>query len=70
MQMACCDLFQVRLTITSVWKVQFQQFKHFSVACSELFHMARLNQKCFSTQKLFKLFAWILIDGTIMENLN
>ena len=42
--------FQARLAITLVWKVQLQQFKHFYIACSKLFHMVRLNQECFSTQ--------------------
>ena len=32
----------VWLAITSVWKVQFQRFKHFSVAYNELFHMVDL----------------------------
>ena len=43
---------QVRLAITLVWKVQFQQFKQFNIACNELIHMEHLNQKCFSTQNL------------------
>ena len=30
---------QVQLAITSVWKVQFQLFQHFSVAYTEHFHM-------------------------------
>ena len=44
--------FKFKLAITLVWKVQFQQFKHFSIACSKLFLMVHLNQKCFSTQNL------------------
>ena len=42
--------FHIRLGVTSVWKVQFQQSRHFSVVCNELFHMVCLAQKCFSTQ--------------------
>ena len=41
---------QIQLAITSVWKVQFQEFDHFSVVCNELFHIVHLTQKCFSTQ--------------------
>ena len=41
---------QVQLAITLVCKVQFQQVKHFYVACNELIHMTLLNQKCFSPQ--------------------
>ena len=53
----------ILLAITSVWKVRFQQFKHFSVACDELFHMVRLTQKCFPTQiwSFFALVPWINI---------
>ena len=52
MQMAWLWFVQVRLAITLVWKVQFQQFKHFYIACNELIHMEHLNQKCFSPQNL------------------
>ena len=49
----CKTFFElVRLAISPVWKFQFQQFKHFSIACNELFHMAHLNQKRFSAQNL------------------
>ena len=41
----CTQIFQVRLAITSVWKVRFQQFKHFPVANNELLHIICLNQK-------------------------
>ena len=44
--------FHIAIAITSVWKVQFQQFKHFSVACNELFHMVHLTQKMFSYSNL------------------
>ena len=44
MQMVRCDLFKF---ITLVWKVQFQQFKHFSIACTKFFLMVHLNQKVF-----------------------
>ena len=37
--------FQIRPAITSIWKVQFQQFIHFSVAYKELFHMICSTQK-------------------------
>ena len=63
MQLAYRDFVQVRLAITSVWKLQFQQFKHFSVACNRLLHMAHLNQKCFSTQ-IFMIVRWINIHVT------
>ena len=35
----------IQFVITSVWKVQFQQFKYFSLANNELFHMVHLTQK-------------------------
>ena len=43
-----------------------QQFKHFSVANNELFHMVHLTQKYFSTQILqfFALVPWINIHET------
>ena len=41
MQMARLWFVQVRLAITFDWKVQFQQFKHFYIACNELFHMVK-----------------------------
>ena len=55
--------FHIWLAITSIWKVQFQEFKHFSVACNELFHMVRLTQKYFSTQiwSFFLIVPWINI---------
>ena len=43
-------LFHILIAITSVWNVQFQQFKHLLVACNELFHLIHLTQKYFSTQ--------------------
>ena len=52
MQLASLWFVQVPLAITFVWKVQFQEFKHFYIACIELIHMERLNQKCFSPQNL------------------
>ena len=52
MQIAWLWFVQVRLSITLVWKVQFQQFKQFYIACIELIHMGHLNQKCFSPQYL------------------
>ena len=39
--------FHVRLAITSVWKVQFQHFQHFSVANNELFHTVCSTQNIF-----------------------
>ena len=41
---------QVQLAITSIWKVQCQQFEHFSVANNELFHMVWSTQKLIYTQ--------------------
>ena len=29
------------------WKVQFQQFKHFYIACNKLIYMEHFNQNCF-----------------------
>ena len=52
MQLAWLWFVQVRLAITLVWKVQFQQFKHFYIACIELIHMEHFNQKSFSPQSL------------------
>ena len=43
--------FHIQSAITSVWKVQFQQFKHFSMAYNELVHMEHFTQKKFSAQK-------------------
>ena len=40
----------MQLAITSVWKVQFLQSKHFSVANNELFHKVCLTQKKLPTQ--------------------
>ena len=56
--------FHIRLAITSVWKVKFQQFKHFSVANNEFFHMVHLTQNYFSTQIWPKiaLVPWIIIS--------
>ena len=56
---------QVQLAITLVWKVQFQQFKHFSIACSKLFLLVHLNQKCFSTQiwTFIVIVSWINIHA-------
>ena len=51
-QMAWLWFVQVRLAITLVWKVQFRQFKHFSIACSDHIHMEHLSQKCFPRQDL------------------
>ena len=51
-QMALLGFVHVRLAITLVWKVQFRQFKHFSIACSDHIHMEHLNQKCFPRQNL------------------
>ena len=42
----------IQLVITSVWKVQFQHLKHFSVANNDLFHMVHLIEKYFSNQIL------------------
>ena len=54
---------QVWLAVTSVWKVHFQQFEHYSVANSKLFQMVCSKQKFVSTQNV-----WImdikLIHGT------
>ena len=36
--------------ITSVWKVHFKQFEHFSVANSDLFQMVCSTQKIVSAQ--------------------
>ena len=52
MKMAWLWFVQVQLAITLVWKVQFQQFKHFCIACNELIHMEHLNQRCFFSQNL------------------
>ena len=41
---------QVQLAITSVWKVQFQHFQHFSVANNASFQMVCSTQKHVSTQ--------------------
>ena len=62
MQMVRCDLFKF---ITLVWKVQFQQFKHFYIACSKLFLMVHLNQKCFSIKILtfIVIVSWINIHA-------
>ena len=60
----------IESAISSVWKVQFQQFKHFSVAYNELFHMVCLTQNCFSTQiwPFFALVPWINIhDSCILS---
>ena len=43
------------LAITLVWKVQIQQFEHFSVANNELFHMVCSTHQLFSTQN-----SWIM----------
>ena len=51
-QLALLWFVQVLLAITLVWKVQFQLFNHYYIACNELIHMALLNQKCFSPQNL------------------
>ena len=44
----------IRPSKSKLWLIMrnrmLQQFKHFSIACSKLFHMVHLNQKCFSTQ--------------------
>ena len=42
----------VRLAITSVWKIRFQQCYHFSVAINELFQMVCATKKIFSTLTL------------------
>ena len=63
MQLALLWFVQVRLAITLVWKVQFQLFKHFYIACNELIHMAHLNQKCFSPQN----FSWSYRRLTSMQ---
>ena len=62
MQMVRCDLFKF---ITLVWKVQFQQFKHFYIACSKPFRMVHLNQKCFSIKILtfIVIVSWINIHA-------
>ena len=52
MHLASLWFVQVPLAITFVWKVQFQQFKHFYIACIELIHMEHFNHKCFSPQNL------------------
>ena len=46
--MICSSL----IAITLVWKVQFQQFKLFYIACNELIPMEHFNQKIFSPQNL------------------
>ena len=56
----------VRSAKTSVWKVRFQQLKHFPVANNELFHTVPSKQKLFSTQN--GLLAWILIYRVIWKN--
>ena len=48
MQLASLWFVQVPLGITFVWKVQFQQFNLFYIACIELIHMEHLSQSCFS----------------------
>ena len=58
---------QIESLITSVWIVQIQRFKHFSVACDELFHVVQCV--CSDTKIDFLLqnrpFAWL---GTIRKN--
>ena len=56
--------FHIQLAISSVWKVRFQQFKHFSVACNDLFHMVHLIHKWFFTQiwPFFPFGPWINIQ--------
>ena len=69
-----CDLylyifactFHVRQAMNSVWKVQFLQIEHFSLACNEFFHMVCSIQKSFSTQN--GPFAWILIHRVIRKH--
>ena len=39
-----CFIIDYNLALTLIWMVQFQKFKHFPVACNELFHMVHLNQ--------------------------
>ena len=36
------------IAITLVWKVQFQQFKPFYIACNELIPMEHFNQRVFA----------------------
>ena len=59
--------FQIRLAITSIWKVQFQQFIHFSVAYKELFHMICSTQKKFLGH-FFVIVPWISIHVNGLEN--
>ena len=55
--------FHIWSAISSIWKVRFQQFKHFSIADNELYHMVHSTQKYFSTQiyRFFALVPWINI---------
>ena len=62
--------FHIRLDISSVSKVRFQQFKHFPVACNVLFHTVCLTQIFFPTQiwTFFALIPWINIhDSCILS---
>ena len=62
MQFSCSNTHvYVHVAITSVLKIRFQQFKHFSVAFNELFHMVHLPKKKLSTQiwLFFMLALWI-----------